>query len=117
MTAFLAFLLLAAQVLLSLYATSVVTTVSFDAARVVAGSAGGVDVQPAAEAAARRLLGRFADRVEFEWEYADVDADGEEDEVRLHVDARPPGLLPALGNRLPFSLIRRTIVVRIERLR
>jgi Flp pilus assembly protein TadG len=109
-TVFLAFLLLAVQVMFNLYATSAVTAAAYDAARVVAGS-NGHTAQAAAEARARQVLGRYAERVRFDWT-----VDGEV--VRLRVRARNPSfLLPALGGAVGFDEVDRTVRVRVERLR
>jgi len=117
-TVFLSLLLFAAQVVLNLYATSAVTAAAFDAARVVAGGDGGPGFELAAEAHARRLLGRYGENVTFQWAYPDVDGDGAGDEVHLRVQARSAGrLLPRMDDRLPFASIERTVVVRAERVR
>ena len=106
-TVFLAFLLFAVQLLFNLYATSAVTAAAYDAARVVAGSAGG-DVTRA-ENHARQVLGRYADRVSFDWSI-------NSDTVALRVRARNPTfLLPALGGAVGFDEIDRTVQVRVER--
>lgn len=105
-TVFLAFLLFAVQLLFNLYATSAVTAAAYDAARLVAGSDGGDTTL--AEDHARQVLGRYADRVTFEWS---VDAD----DVALRVTARNPTfLLPALGGALGLDEIDRTVRVRVE---
>ena len=59
------------QVLFNLYATSVVTAVAYDAARRVAGADGGPGSMAQAEAEARQSLGRYADRVNFDWSATD----------------------------------------------
>lgn len=111
---FLAFLLLAVQVVFALYATSVVTAAAYDAARIVAGSEGQAD-EPAAEqraeAHARGLLGRYGqpDRASFAW--------GEDpDAVVLTVSVANPSFLPT-SMRRPLRLDRteRTVHVRKER--
>ncbi|HEX2042038.1 MAG TPA: hypothetical protein VHF24_05305 [Acidimicrobiales bacterium] len=110
---FLALLLLAVQVLYNLYATSVVTSVAFDAARRVAAAEGGPGaVGPAvAEAEARQALGRYGERVTFEWA-----VDG--DVVALRVRAENPSfLLPAQAGPVAFGDIDRTVRVRVERFR
>ena len=56
MTVFLTLLLFAVHLVLNLYATSVVTAVAFDAARVVAGSEGGRAAEVVAEREARAVL-------------------------------------------------------------
>ena len=108
-TVFLAFLLFAVQLLFNLYATSAVTAAAYDAARLVAGGE-----QPdvaRAEDHARQVLGRYADRISFDWTVDD-------DVVALRVTAENPTfLLPALGGSLGFDEIDRTVRVRVERLR
>ncbi len=115
-TIFLAFLLLATQVLLGLYTTSVVTSVTVDAATDVAHAVdptSDVAQQPASEEA-RRRLGSYATgsgQVELDWTATTGD------EVVVTVRAHKMTLLPpsfgaALGNR-----IDRTVRVRTERLR
>lgn len=109
-TVFLALLFVAVQLLTNLYATSVVTAVAFDAARVVAGAEAGGQPEAAAraEADARRLLGRYSDRVSFDWQ-----VDG--DVVALRVRAYNPRLvLPALPGALGFDDVDRTVRVRLE---
>jgi hypothetical protein len=107
---FLFFLLFAAQVLLGLYLTSVVTAVTYDAAKTAAGAdalgrPGGRDE---VVASARHQLGRLGSDAEFWW--AD-DADA----VRLTVRVAEPPMLPGL---LPGArrVITRTARVRMERL-
>ena len=108
---FLTLLLFAVQVLYNLYATSVVTSVSYDAARRVAAAQGDPGAVGRAEADARRALGRYADRVTFTWAL-----DG--DTVSLRVRARNPSfLLPAVAGPLAFSELDRTVRVRVERFR
>jgi hypothetical protein len=113
---FIAFLLLATQVLLGLYTTTVVTATAVDAATQVARGGTPTDLaaqQRAADEALRRL-GSFARRpngVALDWSATTTD------EVVLTVHARkmtllPPALGSALGNR-----IDRTVRVRAERLR
>ena len=105
-------LLFAVQVLFNLYAASVVTAVSYDAARRVAGSDGGPETMDQAEADARRALGGYADRVEFDWS-----ATGPEEVVlRVQTD-NPSMLLPALAGPVAFDRLDRTIRVRVERFR
>jgi hypothetical protein len=105
-TVFLVLLLFAVQLAMNLYATSVVTSVTFDAARKVAGSQHGSIAQ--AEADARTLLGGFDDRsLRFTW-------GGNADVVTLHVLARrPTPLLPNVP--FPFATVDRTVRVRRER--
>lgn len=112
--AFLALLLFAVQVLFGLYATSVVTAVTYDAAKAVAGSDAGNT--PAAQADARRnaeeQLGRYAAGATFTW------SDPGSDPVTLTVRAERPALLPrALLGGMGLRHIERTVTVRLERLR
>ena len=113
---FIAFLLLATQVLLGLYTTTVVTATAVDAATSVARGGTPTDraVQQSATTEARRRLGAFAarpGRVTLDWSATN------DDEVVLTIHAQKMTLLPAvlgpaLGNR-----IDRTVRVRTERLR
>jgi hypothetical protein len=110
-TVFLVLVLFAVQLVLNLYATSAVTAVAFDAARVVAGEDGGEAAIDEAEARARAVLGRFeADggQLAFAWDLSSPDV------VRLTVRASRPSLLPAVP--FPFDHVERTVTVRRERL-
>ncbi|HEX6597184.1 MAG TPA: hypothetical protein VF045_09625 [Acidimicrobiales bacterium] len=108
---FLGMLLFAMQALLNLYATSVVTSVAYDAARQVAGSDGGPYALAAAEEQARRLLGRFGDRVTFDWGRSTAD------DVVLRVQGRVPSVLLRSGGVLAFGDIDRTVRLRVEQFR
>ena len=109
---FLVMLLFAVQVLFNLYAASVVTAVSYDAARRVAGGGGGTAYMAEAEDQARQALGRYASRVTFDWS-----ATGPE-EVVLRVQADNPSvLLPVAAGPAAFDQLDRTIRVRVERFR
>ncbi len=109
---FLVMLLFAVQVLFNLYAASVVTAVSYDAARRVAGSEGGFDHMAEAEAQARQALGRYEGRVTFDWGGTTTD------EVVLRVRANNPTvLLPVAAGPAALAQIDRTIRVRVERFR
>jgi hypothetical protein len=85
---FLAFLFFAVQVVLGLYATSVVTAVAYDAAKTVAGADAGAteDARRSATAVARRALRSFGDSVELQWSQ-------EGDEVVLRLRAPRSSLL------------------------
>jgi hypothetical protein len=108
---FLGLLLFAVQVLYNLYAASVVTSVAFDAARRVAAAEAGSGAVGPAEAEARQALGRYGERVTFEWA-----VDG--DVVALRVRAENPTfLLPAQAGPVAFGDIDRTVRVRVERFR
>jgi hypothetical protein len=111
---FLALLLFAVQVLYNLYATSVVTSVAFDAARKVAAAAAaeaGEGAVGSAEAEARQALGRYGERVTFEWA-----VDGDAVALRVRAD-NPSFLLPAQAGPVAFGDIDRTVRVRVERFR
>jgi hypothetical protein len=109
---FLTLLLFAVQALFNLYAASVVTAVAYDAARQVAGAEGGLSSASTAEAGARRALGRYADRVTFDWSGSDGEA------AVLRVQARNPHvLLPALAGPVAFDQVDRTVRVRVESFR
>jgi hypothetical protein len=114
-TVFFALLLVAVQLLFNLYATTVVTAVAFDAARVVAANdvvTDGDGGRAVAEASARRLLGRYARRVTFDWRQSD------DDTVVLRVSADNPSfVIRAWAGSLGFDHIDRTVRVRVERVR
>lgn len=114
-TAFLALLLFAVQLVLNLYATSTVTAAAFDGARIVAGAHGGPAAEVDAEAHIRSLLGRYDD-LHMTWDYRDTDAIPGADVVALEIDAEHPtrllGVFP-----VPYQHVDRTITVRIEQLR
>jgi Flp pilus assembly protein TadG len=112
---FLGFLFFAVQLLFNLYATSVVTSATYDAARRVATAghpATSADMD-AAEAAARKELGNYGSRVRFTWDVA-----SDPNVVRLHVDATNPRFLgPTIDALVGFDEISRTVVVRVEEFR
>ncbi|MCA1690930.1 MAG: hypothetical protein LC733_01555, partial [Actinobacteria bacterium] len=97
------------QTLLNLYATSVVTSVAYDAAREVAGADGGPAAVARAEGRARQLLGRFGQDVTFEWSSTS-------DDVVLRVRGPVPRvLLPVQRGPVAFGQIDRTVRLRVER--
>ncbi|MCA1671939.1 MAG: hypothetical protein LC799_06945 [Actinobacteria bacterium] len=105
---FLGLLLFAVQTLLNLYATSVVTSVAYDAAREVAGADGGPGAVVRAEERARQLLGAFGREVSFEWSSTS-------DDVVLRVRGRVPRvLLPVQRGPMAFGEIDRTVRLRTE---
>lgn len=107
---FLVMLLFAVQVLFNLYATSVVTAVTYDAARRVAGADGGPSSMAAAEGQARQSLGRYASRVTFDWNGSSAE------EVVLRVQAESPSvLLPSFAGPVALDRLDRTIRIRVER--
>lgn len=107
---FLLLMLFAVQVLYGLYATSVVTAVTYDAAKAVAGSDGGDAARAEAERRATDQLGRYGDDVRFVW------ARSGEDAVRLEVTARRPSFLPRelVGDSFLGDIVR-TVRVRREK--
>lgn len=109
---FLGMLLFAVQVLFNLYAASVVTAVSYDAARRVASSEGSTSYRVEAEAQARQSLGRYGDRVVFDWSGSSA----EEVVLRVHAE-NPSFLLPMMAGPVAFDELDRTIRIRVERFR
>ncbi len=110
---FLVLLLFAVQVLVGLYATSVVTAATYDAAKILAGGDQGDSTASRANAedTARSQLGRFGERATFRWAN-DVDT------IRLHVRAPRPTLLPrSLAHSVGLGDIERTVRVPVERVR
>ncbi|HUR22352.1 MAG TPA: hypothetical protein VMZ73_00625 [Acidimicrobiales bacterium] len=109
---FLLLLLFAVQVLYGLYATTVVTAVTYDAAKEVAGSGGGEAARAEAQRRAAGELGRYGGEVSFDWRRSDEDA------VRLTVRARRPSFLPRqlVGDSLLGDIVR-TVRVRTEKVR
>ena len=108
---FMVMLLTAVQVILRLYATSVVTAAANDAARQVAGSRGGPSAIEGAEHLARAMLGRYGQAMTFDWSATDTDS------VVLRVTAGSPHVLPALTSAARLDRVDRTVKVRIERFR
>ena len=112
---FLGFLFFAVQLLFNLYATSVVTSVTHDAARYVAtiGHPATQADMDAAEARAKQDLGDYAKNVRFEW-----DAYSNPDVIRLRVIAQNPRFLgPVIDTFVGFDVIDRTVEVRVEQFR
>jgi hypothetical protein len=116
---FLAFLLFAVHLVISLYATTVVTDSAYEAARAVAsadvdhGDPGAVAAaQEQAEADMRANLGDYAERVEpLDWSGTDADV------VQLRVRAENPSFLIFAAGALGVETIDRTVSVRVERVR
>lgn len=106
---FLVLLVLAVQFLVRLYATSVLTSVAYDAARSVADAPGyQAQAVAAADAAARRRLGSMGAGATLLWRQVDAQ------QVVLEVRAASPGFAPL---PLSYRRIDRTVVVRTERFR
>lgn len=104
------FLLFAVQVLVHLYATSMVTSAAFSAAQQVATTPVNQAAQvPVATADARHMLGGFGTgHTRFVWKQVNGT------QVVLQVTAKSPGFLPL---PLGFLRIQRTVTVRTERFR
>ena len=109
---FLLLLLFAVQVIYGLYATSVVTAVTYDAAKAVAGSDGGGEAMAEAQRRATDQLGRYGDDVSFDWARSDEDA------IRLTVRAQRPSFFPRelVGDSFLGQIVR-TVRVRVEKVR
>jgi murein tripeptide amidase MpaA len=117
-TVFLVMLSFAVQLLFNLYATSAITAAAHDAAHIAA--EGSIDrTDPVAvehqlvraEAHARSVLGRYAERVRFEW---DVD----DDRVRLTVAGQHANLaMNAVAGVFGLNEIERVVEVRVEQTR
>lgn len=102
-------LLTAAHVLTHLYATSVVTAATYDAAVLAAGAQGDV---AGAERAARLAMGELGERAVLDW------SGTSEDEVVVRVAVRRPGLVPVrYADLLGLRTIEREARVRVERVR
>ena len=116
-TVFLIFLLFAVQLLFGLYVRTTVTAVATDLAQRAANhgadavSPGRVD---AYRDEARRRLGSYADDAVFDFDLIDVDADGVDDTVAVHVDADLPTLLPARLVPASPTRFQRTMRARLE---
>jgi len=112
---FLGFLFFAVQLLFNLYATSVVTSTAYDAARDVA-TKGHQPTEADCDDAivrANEHLGRYADRVQFT-----CDITSNLDVVTVHVHAENPRFLgPTIDTLVGYDVIDRTVSVRVERFR
>jgi hypothetical protein len=112
---FLAFLLFAVQLLINLYAATSLTNAAWDGARQVAGAridhedpSAVAEAEAEAEVRMRAELGRFADRVGFDWSGTDGES------VTVHVTGTTPRFgLPGAG-AVGFDRIDRTVRVRVE---
>lgn len=110
---FMVLLMLAVQVAFDLYARSAVGAAAFDAVRVVTGSDAGATPASlaAAERHARQELGHYGRLARFTWQLSG-------DTVTLTVTIHNPSVLPAaLVGPLGLDTVKRTVVLRRERLR
>lgn len=112
---FLMFLLFSVQLLFGLYVRTTVTAVATDLAQRAANEGSSLDAArfAAYESEARRRLGRYGDDADFTVSLADVDLDGVDDTVRVHVDAALPTMLPTRWAPLSPSF-ERTMSARLE---
>lgn len=110
---FCAFLFLAVQILVGLWARTTVTAVAHDAATRVAGEEAAARPLAAAEEEMRlrRVLGRFSERVDLSWSRTP-------DDIVLDVRARGLEFVPRpLRTVLGADDVHRQVRVRIERVR
>lgn len=119
---FFGFLLLAIQVAVSLYATTMATSAAFDAAQrysVSSGDHGLVDSSPewaTAESHARDQLGSWGQQVVFEPSI--VGPAGDEQRIAVQVRGEVPALLPSfVGTLTNTRAVDRTVEVRLEEFR
>ncbi|HET7489154.1 MAG TPA: hypothetical protein VFJ85_14580 [Acidimicrobiales bacterium] len=112
-TAFLAFLMFAAQVLIGLYTRSLVSAATYDAARSVAGGGPAPVTENDAAANAQAQLGSYGKQVAFDWHPDDPRRDIE---VHLTVTGPAPSLLPdSLLHMVGLGRIERSVTVRREK--
>lgn len=117
---FLLFLLMAAHVLLGLFATSTVRATLNDAASRAArtGAAGRPADLSRLATDAERSLGRMGERTTITLAYVDEDGDGAPDVVAGRAVAVPPGLLPrGVRRALGADLVDVSVRIRVERIR
>lgn len=102
----------AVQVLVGLYASTVVSSAAFDAARIMASPGAAQDplARARAEAAAKHDLGRSGSTASFDWQARD-------DAIVLTLTASRPTMLPSSITAITDKTISRTVRVRVERAR
>ena len=117
-TVVLLFIMFAAQVLLSLYATSTVRATLHDAASRAADQRTARPDLAGLAAAAEASLGGMGDRTAITLDLVDEDGDGAADVVVGHASAVPPRVVPpSIGGMIGFDRIDVGVRVRIERVR
>lgn len=113
---FFGFVLLAMQVAVALYATTVVTSAAFDAARIYSSSSTTGADWSVAEAHASDQLGAWGSEVDFSVE--EVGGDGGRERVAVRATGHAPALLPRwIGELTGTRSIDRTIEVRAAEFR
>jgi hypothetical protein len=118
LTVVLMFMTLAAQVLLSLYATSTLRATLHDAASRAADQRTSQSDLGGLAAQAEASLGEMGDRTRITLQLVDDDGDGAPDVVVGRAVAVPPRVIPAsIGGMVGFDEIDVAVRVRIERLR
>lgn len=118
LTVVLMFMTLAAQVLLSLYATSTLRAVLHDAASRAADQRTSTPDLGGLAARAEASLGGMGDRTRITLQLVDDDGDGAPDVVVGRAVAVPPRVVPpSIGGMVGFDQIDVSVRVRIERLR
>ncbi|WP_436792676.1 hypothetical protein [Actinospongicola halichondriae] len=118
-TVFLIFLLFTVQLLFGLYVRTTVTAVATDLAQQAANEGPGAlspERRAYYEDEAHRRLGDYADDATFDFLLVDVDADGQDDTVAVHVEASLPTLLPARWIPGSPTSFERTMRARLEEL-
>lgn len=116
-TVFLIFLFFTVQLLFGLYVRTTVTAIATDLAQQAANEgpeAITTERRIVYEDEARRRLGDYADDATFEFALIDVDDDGRDDTVAVHVDASLPTLLPARWIPGSPTSFERTMRARLE---
>lgn len=116
-TVFLIILLFTVQLLFGLYTRTTVTAVASDLAQDAANEGPGAvtgERRAFYEAEARRRLGEYGDRADFDFSLVDADDDGTPDTVSVAVDADLPTLLPARWIPASPTSFSRTMRARLE---
>ena len=115
---FFTLLTFAVQLLFNLYASSAITAAAHDAAHIAASAevdrtdpAAVLSAVQTAEDHAAMVLGRYSERVDFQWDIND-------DWVRLTVEAEHPGLaMDRVASVFGLNRFERTVEVRVEQTR
>lgn len=112
LTAFIALMLLATHILLSLHARTVVTSAAHEGARSAAIDPADPSTRRAAEARARGLMGAMGSAASFDWSRST------DDSVVLRIQVDAPRFVVSVGDGAGLAThIDRSATVRVERLR